>query len=473
MLFNSLEFVVFFFIVYGLYSALGHRRQNLLLLVAGYTFYGAWDYRFLALLATSTCIDYYIGLALSRQHTDQGRKRWIIVSVFVNLGILGFFKYFNFFAGSLVDMASAFGVTLSPVTLQIILPVGISFYTFQSMSYTIEVYRKRMEPCRSLFDFAVYVSFFPQLVAGPIERATNLIRQVVTPRVITADKIGMGLSLILLGYFKKVVMADNLSPTVDAIFNKPGPYTGEEVVIGVVFFAFQIYGDFSGYTDIARGIARLMGFELITNFREPYFARSPSDFWHRWHISLSSWLRDYLYISLGGNRGARWKTYRNLMLTMILGGLWHGAHWNFVLWGLFHGTLLVAYKAHEDIRRSDTSNITKTDPWHAVVSTAIMFLFTLYSWLLFRANSAAQIVDLTLALGRFTSVKPLLARGVKLVFYVWPIVLLDYLKFRSNDDEPILTRAPIGVQSACYAVLMLIFVVFGRYEGASFIYFQF
>jgi alginate O-acetyltransferase complex protein AlgI len=341
------------------------------------------------------------------------------------------------------------------------------------MSYTIEVYRKRMEPCRSLFDFAVYVSFFPQLVAGPIERATNLIREVVTPRVITADKIGMGLSLILLGYFKKVVMADNLSPTVDAIFNKPGPYTGEEVVIGVVFFAFQIYGDFSGYTDIARGIARLMGFELITNFREPYFARSPSDFWHRWHISLSSWLRDYLYIPLGGNRGARWKTYRNLMLTMILGGLWHGARWNFVLWGLFHGTLLVAYKAYEDIRRPDTSNITKTAPWHAVVSTAIMFLLTLYSWLLFRANSAAQIVDLTLALGRFTSVKPLLAQGVKLVFYVWPIVLLDYLKFRSNDDEPILTRAPIGVQSACYAVLMLMFVVFGRYEGASFIYFQF
>jgi len=473
MLFNTLTFVGFFAVVFGLYLLLSHRRQNALLLVSSYIFYGAWDYRFLLLLMLSTCIDYAVGLMIDKQETPEKRKRWLIISLITNLGILGFFKYFNFFADGLVELGAALGFTVSPVTLQIILPVGVSFYTFQSMSYTIEIYRGRLKPCRSLFDFAVYVSFFPQLVAGPIERATHLVEQVLTPRIVTLEKIGSGLALILVGFFKKVVMADNLAPTVAEIFNKGGNYTGEDVLVGMIFFAFQIYGDFSGYTDIARGIARMLGFDLMVNFRQPYFARDPSDFWRRWHISLSSWLRDYLYISLGGNRGTPWQTNRNLILTMLLGGLWHGAAWNFVLWGLYHGLLLVAYRIFSE--RSPTAKAAAASPSvvRIIVSTAIMFLFTLYGWLLFRAQSGHQIVEMTAALGHFTSIKPILSQLAKLAFFAWPVVLLDYIQFRARDDEPALMRFPSALQAMGYAGLIIMFIMFGQYEGASFIYFQF
>jgi D-alanyl-lipoteichoic acid acyltransferase DltB (MBOAT superfamily) len=471
MLFNTLTFVGFFIVVFGLYVVLNHRRQNILLLVSSYIFYGAWDYRFLLLLMLSTCIDWAVGLAIAKQQTQQERKFWLVVSLITNLGILGFFKYFNFFADGLVELAGVLGMSVSPVTLQIILPVGVSFYTFQSMSYTIEIYRGRLEPRRSLFEFAVYVSFFPQLVAGPIERATNLIQQVITPRVVTLEKIGSGISLIILGFFKKVVMADNLAPTVAEIFSKGGGYTGQEVLIGALFFAFQIYGDFSGYTDIARGIARMLGFELMMNFRQPYFARDPSDFWGRWHISLSSWLRDYLYISLGGNRGSRSRTYRNLMLTMLLGGLWHGAAWNFVLWGLFHGLLLVGYRIYSEYRPGvapqDRSLIS------TIVATTVMFVFTLYGWLLFRAESGTQIIEMTAALGNFTAFQPIASQVAKLLFFAWPVLLLDYIQFRARDDEPALMRFPLAAQAVGYTGLLIMFVMLGQYEGASFIYFQF
>ena len=472
MLFNTLSFVGFFIVVFALYVRLNHRHQNALLLVASYIFYGAWDYRFLLLLIFSTCIDYAVGLAIDKQETQEKRKRWLIISLITNLGILGFFKYFNFFADGLVELAGALGMSVSPVTLKIILPVGVSFYTFQSMSYTIEIYRGRLKPCRSLFDFAVYVSFFPQLVAGPIERATHLIEQVITPRVVTLEKIGSGLALVLMGFFKKVVMADNLAPTVAEIFNKGGNYTGEEVLVGMLFFAFQIYGDFSGYTDIARGIARMLGFDLMINFRQPYFARDPSDFWRRWHISLSSWLRDYLYIPLGGNRGSPSRTNRNLILTMLLGGLWHGAAWNFVLWGLYHGVLLVAYRIFSE-RKSAANASTRTSALGTVASTSVMFLFTLYGWLLFRAQSGHQIVEMTAALGHFTSFKPVVLQCAKLLFFAWPVLLLDYIQFRARDDEPALMRYPLALQAAGYAGLIIMFVMFGQYEGASFIYFQF
>jgi alginate O-acetyltransferase complex protein AlgI len=473
MLFNTLTFVGFFIVVFGLYVVLNHRRQNVLLLISSYIFYGAWDYRFLLLLMLSTCIDYAVGNAIDRQDNQKDRKRWLIISLITNLGILGFFKYFNFFADSLVDLASSLGFTVSPVTLQIILPVGVSFYTFQSMSYTIEIYRGRLKPCSSLFDFAVYVSFFPQLVAGPIERATHLIQQVITPRIVTLEKIGSGLALVLLGFFKKVVMADNLAPTVATIFSKGGNYTGEDVLIGTIFFAFQIYGDFSGYTDIARGIARMLGFDLMINFRQPYFARDPSDFWQRWHISLSSWLRDYLYIPLGGNRGSRWLTNRNLMLTMLLGGLWHGAAWNFVLWGLYHGLLLVGYRVFSESRLAAGASSQQSSLFGTIAATFVMFLFTLYGWLLFRAQSGQQILEMTAALVHFTSFSPVVTQLAKLIFFAWPVVLLDYIQFRARDDEPALMRFPLALQAAGYAGLFIMFVMFGQYEGASFIYFQF
>ena len=472
MLFNTLSFVGFFIVVFALYVRLNHRHQNALLLVASYIFYGAWDYRFLLLLIFSTCIDYAVGLAIDKQETQEKRKRWLIISLITNLGILGFFKYFNFFADGLAELAGTLGLSVSPITLKIILPVGVSFYTFQSMSYTIEIYRGRLKPCRSLFDFAVYVSFFPQLVAGPIERATHLIEQVITPRIVTLEKIGSGLALVLMGFFKKVVMADNLAPTVAEIFNKGGNYTGEEVLVGMLFFAFQIYGDFSGYTDIARGIARMLGFDLMINFRQPYFARDPSDFWRRWHISLSSWLRDYLYIPLGGNRGSPSRTNRNLILTMLLGGLWHGAAWNFVLWGLYHGVLLVAYRIFSE-RKSAAGASTQTSALGTFAATSVMFLFTLYGWLLFRAQSGHQIVEMTAALAHFTSFEPVIVQCAKLLFFAWPVLLLDYIQFRARDDEPALMRYPLALQAAGYAGLIIMFVMFGQYEGASFIYFQF
>jgi len=471
MLFNSLEFVVFFVVVLALYSVLNHSRQNALLLAASYLFYGAWDYRFLALLIGTTVVDYAVALAIDRRSDPLARRRILMFSIVANLGVLGIFKYFNFFADSLVDFAGLFGLTVSPVTLNIVLPVGVSFYTFQSMAYTIDVYRGHLKPCRRLPDFALYVTFFPQLVAGPIERATHLLPQVYARRIVTADKIGAGLSLIALGFFKKVVMADNLAPTVNEIFAKQGGFTAEEVLAGVLCFAFQIYGDFSGYTDIARGTSRLLGFELMDNFREPYFARNPSDFWQRWHISLSSWLRDYLYISLGGNRGGRLATYRNLMLTMLLGGLWHGAAWNFVWWGLYHGALLVGYRFYEE--RAGARSTAARSWLGGVLQIAVMFGFTLYGWLLFRATSGAQIVEMTLALGHFESLRYLARELVTLAFFAWPVVLLDYLRFRGGYPETALLRAPMAVQALTYAGFMLMFFVMGRYEGASFIYFQF
>jgi len=275
-----------------------------------------------------------------------------------------------------------------------------------------------------------------------------------------------------MGFFKKVVMADNLAPTVAEIFNKGGNYTGEEVLVGMLFFAFQIYGDFSGYTDIARGIARMLGFDLMINFRQPYFARDPSDFWRRWHISLSSWLRDYLYIPLGGNRGSAARTNRNLILTMLLGGLWHGAAWNFVLWGLYHGVLLVAYRIFSE-RKSAANADARSSAFGTVVSTFVMFLFTLYGWLLFRAQSGHQIIEMTAALGHFTAFKPIVMECAKLLFFAWPVLLLDYIQFRARDDEPALMRYPLALQSVGYAGLIIMFVMFGQYEGASFIYFQF
>lgn len=472
MLFNSLEFVVFFVFVLALYAVLRHRAQNTLLLIASYVFYGAWDWRFLSLLCATSVVDWAIALALGGTDDASKRKRLLVFSLASNLGVLGAFKYFNFFADSFVALASTFGMSVSPVALNVILPVGISFYTFQSMSYTIDVYRRQLEPCRRLSDFALYVAFFPQLVAGPIERATTLLPQVLSTRVLTADKAGSGLCLIVIGFFKKVVMADSLGPSVDAIFAKGGGYTAAEVIAGTVMFAFQIYGDFSGYSDIARGTSRILGFELMPNFREPYFARSPSDFWNRWHISLSTWLRDYLYVPLGGNRGGRYRTYRNLMITMVLGGLWHGAAWNFVWWGVFHGTLLVGYRLYAE-RGGDGTTAASDSGMRVVLETMVMFAFTLYGWLLFRASSGTQILDMTAALGNLEAPGFLAREMARLAFYAWPVVLLDYLNFRGKDEEPWISGRPVLGQALAYAAMILMFIIFGRYDGASFIYFQF
>jgi len=340
MLFNSISFFFFVPIVLlGVRLLPGTQRQRWLLL-ASYFFYGSWDWRFLALILFTTAVDYWIAHRIHRSDDPDERRRALLVSVCVNLGVLGFFKYFNFFIDSAAALLEAAGLHASLPALQIILPVGISFYTFQSMSYVIDVYRRDTVPAQTFVLYALYVSYFPQLVAGPISRVGDLMPQLAAPSRVTADRVNFGLCLILIGLAKKVLIADMLAPEVDRIFADPESQSSGMLLRGAYFFAFQIYCDFSAYSDIARGVSEFFGVRLMINFEQPYLSRSITEFWRRWHISLSSWLRDYLYIPLGGNRLGAAKTYRNLMLTMLIGGLWHGAAWTFVAWGAWHGALL-------------------------------------------------------------------------------------------------------------------------------------
>jgi alginate O-acetyltransferase complex protein AlgI len=325
MVFNSLHFLWFFVVVYTLYRVLPHRAQNWLLLVASYYFYAAWDWRFLGLLVGSTIVDYSCGRAIEAS-SDHRRRKWLLcLSLGFNLTLLGFFKYFNFFADNLHVAFGAIGWQLDFVTLRVLLPVGISFYTFVTMSYVIDVYRREIPATRNLVDFAVFVAYFPHLVAGPILRASRLLPQIRDPRQVTPEQMRDGAWLVAWGFLQKVFVADNLSGVANAIFAPGTSHTGVNVLLGVYAFAFQIYGDFAGYSNIARGISKLMGIELVENFRFPYFVRTPQEFWRHWHISLSTWLRDYLYIPLGGNRGSAWQTDSKLLVTLVLGGLWHGA----------------------------------------------------------------------------------------------------------------------------------------------------
>ena len=473
MLFNSFVFVGFFLLTYALYLSLGRRTraQNLLLLVASYVFYGYWDWRFLGLLAVSTLIDFTVGKALYRAKDAHRRKLLLTISVCANLGILGFFKYYDFFARSLAEVLRLVGLDPDPLTLGILLPVGISFYTFQTMSYTIDIYRGKLAPTESLLDFALFVSFFPQLVAGPIERARTLLPQIERPRRIDRDQLAAGLWLILWGYFKKVVIADRMALIVNPVFAEQANYQGLELVVALLAFTVQIYGDFSGYTDIARGLAKLMGFELMVNFRLPYFAINPSDFWRRWHVSFSSWLRDYLYIPMGGNRGGKARTLRNLAVTMLLGGLWHGAAWNFVIWGGYHGALLVIYRWLDP-------NPIDANPWRSGVARlrvvgmmALMFLLTVFGWLMFRAQSASQILyflsNMHQGLGR-TGVELL----YNLFFFAWPLAAVQLLQYRTGDLLAV-CGLPTPIRIAIYCFLFCGIIIFGVHESMEFIYFQF
>ena len=415
--YEGITFVFFFLIVYTAYLSLQRYRtgQNLLLLAASYVFYGWWDWRFLGLLAVSTGIDFLIARKVhqleqvqaqtvvsgsrrqlgTRPLDVQARRRQLLgISIASNLVILGFFKYFNFFADSMVTFLGMFGLDPSYSTLQIVLPVGISFYTFQSMGYTIDVYRGRVAPSRNILEYALYVAFFPQLVAGPIERAVNLIPQIQSKRLITPVQLNAGLYLILWGFFKKVVIADNLGRIANQVFAGPTEHDGLGVVVGMLAFTGQILADFSGYSDIARGVAKLLGFELMVNFNLPYFAKNPSEFWRRWHISFSTWIRDYLYIPLGGNRGGRLSTYRNLFLSMVLAGLWHGAAWTFILWGAYHGAILVVYRFLTESRQATIPHIGLLHDGKRVGQIAIMFVLTTIGWVIFRAEGVQNAIDM-------------------------------------------------------------------------------
>lgn len=473
MLFNSLDFLIFFAVV-GLGYVLTQRWlkvQNLWLLVASAFFYGYWDWRFLFLVGSTIVVVHVAAKRLVQSDSHKVRKRWVAGAVIFNLVVLGFFKYFNFFAESGAAVLQAMGLNPGPVTLEIILPVGISFYTFQALSYVIDVYREDVEPTPSVLDLALYVLFFPQLVAGPIERAQTFLPQILSPRKLDWAQVQLGLSLIVGGYFKKIVIADNLAEVANQVFDNHGDYQGLEVLAGVVAFAIQIYGDFSAYSDIARGIAKLLGFELMVNFKLPYFALNPSDFWLRWHISLSSWLRDYLYIPLGGNRGGRFGTQRNLMITMLLGGLWHGASWNFVIWGFYHGLLLALYRVFDRSPEHLDPWSGRYNPVRIIAKMLLMVCFTLLGWIIFRSRTLGQLWGVLSHLGfGYTGRAGKLWNQVGV--FGAPLLVTQVVQY-VRRDLAVFTRLPGAVQGFAYGFMILAIVVLGVREPVEFIYFQF
>jgi alginate O-acetyltransferase complex protein AlgI len=469
-LFNSAVFFVFFAVVLALYRVLPHRGQNAMLLVASYVFYGWWDWRFLSLLLFSTTLDWLFGRYIERAHVhgrDRDARRTLVASVVVNLTILGVFKYFNFFVDGAEALLGSLGYQGPTWTLRIILPVGISFYTFQSMSYTIDVYRRQLPAANSLFDFALYVAFFPQLVAGPIERATTLLPQVQQPRRVTRADVEEGLMLFGVGFFRKVAIADPAGLIADGYFAEPASFSSVQLTVGVLLYALQIYNDFAGYSEMARGSARLMGFSLMRNFRHPYFATSFADFWKRWHISLSTWLRDYLYIPLGGNRRGPSRTHANLMITMLLGGLWHGASWTFVVWGGLHGLYLVV---EHSIRRSiaDRGPIWLSTT-NRVASAVLVFALVNLTWIFFRAPDFPTAFTylsgiLAMTAGAEGAVVPLLALAA--------FTLMIDVPQAMADDEYVFLNWPVTRRALATAAALLVLLASGT-TNAPFIYFQF
>lgn len=485
MIFNSVTFVAFVAIVLPLHWIVPAPRRNTVLLVASYVFYGWWDWRFLGLIALSTAVDYGIGRRLGRTAAESQRRRLLTASLVFNLGVLGVFKYFDFFVDSAVDLAGSVGFDTSGPTLGILLPVGISFYTFQTISYTFDVYRRRLPPCDRFLDFATYVAYFPQLVAGPIERAKRLlprIQDATGRRFPRGDRLDRALSLILSGLFKKVVLADGVAPFVNEIFADPDGFGPIAVAAGVVGFAIQLYGDFSGYTDMARGVSELFGIDLMVNFRQPYLSRNITEFWRRWHISLSDWLRDYVYIPFGGNRGSSWFVARNLMATMLLGGLWHGASWNFVIWGAIHGVALVV---HRFVR---TGRVPAAAPriceLPAVAST---FLVWCVSMVFFRAASVGAAVDVFAAIVRPRQGDGAGASVLLVVVLFIATIWLDVAQRRAadrHDDSTAVDLAVTGttapraaratlVGTLAASAMIAAILVFSGGTPVPFIYFQF
>lgn len=398
MLFNSIDFAIFLPIVFILYWFVTNKSlklQNLLIVVASYVFYGWWDWRFLSLIVFSTIVDYTVGRQLRNEENQLKRKILLWTSILVNLGFLGFFKYYNFFLDNFVTAFSFFGQEIQANSLNIILPVGISFYTFQTLSYTIDVYKRKLEPTNDFIAFSAFVSFFPQLVAGPIERATHLLPQFYKKRTFDYSKSVDGMRQILWGLFKKVVIADNCAEYANQIFNNSAEMNGSSLVLGALFFTFQIYGDFSGYSDIAIGTSRLFGFDLMRNFNFPYFSRDIAEFWRRWHISLSTWFRDYLYIPLGGSRGGTWMKVRNTFIIFIVSGFWHGANWTFIVWGALNAIYFLPLLLTNN-NRNNLETVAQGKLLPSIKELSFIFLtfgLTVFAWIFFRAENIGHAIS--------------------------------------------------------------------------------
>ena len=475
MLFNSFSFLIFFIIFYFLYLKIKKQQHRIFLcLLASYIFYGWWDWRFMSLIIFSTVVDFYLGNKIFISKSIKDKKKFLFFSLFSNLGLLFVFKYFNFFIQSFVELSSVFGLHASISSLNIILPVGISFYTFQTLSYTIDIYNKKINPERNFITFATFVAFFPQLVAGPIVRAKQILPQFKKKINITNNMIIGGLFLVAIGFFKKVVIADSIAPLVDDGFVNYKNYTSLNLIIIVILYSFQIYSDFSGYSDIAIGIGKMLGYKFPVNFNMPYIAKNLSDFWRRWHISLSSWLRDYLYISLGGNRNGVSKTYRNLMLTMLLGGLWHGANWTFVIWGLLHGLYLIVQK----LISRNTITLFKTIPNRIYDFFGIILTYFLVclAWIFFRSQTFTDAIFIINSIYEFndftlSSLKPKFD-----LFKVCALVILFYfseLIFNKNQLLFLELKKNRIFQYAFFSFVFLLIILFGSFDSNNFIYFQF
>ncbi len=398
MLFNSIDFAIFLPIVFILYWFVTNKNlkvQNLLIVIASLIFYGWWDWKFLSLIIFSILTDYFIGIALGQQKDEKKRKILLWTSMIVNLGFLGFFKYYNFFLENFLTAFSFFGMEISANSLNIILPVGISFYTFQTMSYTIDVYKRNLEPTKDIIAFSAFVSFFPLLVAGPIERGKNLLPQFYAKRTFDYSKAVDGIRQILWGLFKKIVIADNCAEYANMIFNNSSDYSGSTLLLGAVFFTFQIYGDFSGYSDIAIGISRLFGFNAMRNFAFPYFSRDIAEFWRRWHISLSSWFRDYLYIPLGGSKGGNWIRIRNVFIIFVVSGFWHGANWTFIVWGALNALFIIP----SIILKTNRNNMETVAQGRAFpmgkefFQMSVTFTLVVFAWIFFRAKNMSHAIS--------------------------------------------------------------------------------
>ncbi|MFC0516042.1 MBOAT family O-acyltransferase [Mucilaginibacter angelicae] len=483
MLFNSFGFGIFLIVVFVLYWFVLNRKlqqQNLLLLAASYFFYACWDWRFLLLLIFSTLLDYFTGLKMFQAKTQGLKTFWLWLSISVNLGFLGIFKYYNFFASSLAGLCANMGIHLSPFTLNVILPVGISFYTFHGLSYVIDVYKNRIKAERNFIDYSLFVSFFPLLVAGPIERATHLLPQVKTTRKFDYQEAINGLRQILWGLFKKAVIADQCADYANTIFANSSHYPGSTLVLGAIFFAFQIYCDFSGYSDMALGIAKLFGFELLRNFAFPYFSRDMAEFWRRWHISLSSWFRDYLYIPLGGSKTGTWLKVRNTLIIFLVSGFWHGANWTFIIWGLLNALfilpsiLLKTNRNHLEIVAKGKALPTPVE----FLQMVLTFIQVIFAWIFFRADSVTQAFKyLGGIFSRSLFSVPQLdvnkAQLLELIILIFAFIIVEW-QGRENQYaiEKLTWLRRRGYRLAFYYTLIMVIFLFTGKEQ-QFIYFQF
>lgn len=481
MLFNSIDFAIFLPIVFILYWFVTNKNlklQNLLIVVASYVFYGWWDWRFLSLIVFSTVIDYTIGQKLKNEENQHKRKVLLWTSILMNLGFLGFFKYYNFFLDNFITAFSFFGTEIKANTLNIILPVGISFYTFQTLSYTIDVYKRKLEPTKDFIAFSAFVSFFPQLVAGPIERASNLLPQFYIKRTFDYSRAVDGMRQILWGLFKKVVIADNCAEFANQIFNNSTDMNGSTLVLGTLFFTFQIYGDFSGYSDIAIGTSRLFGFNLMRNFAFPYFSRDIAEFWRRWHISLSTWFRDYLYIPLGGSRGGTLTKVRNTFIIFIVSGFWHGANWTFIVWGALNAIYFLPLLLTNNNRNN--LEIVAQGKYLPTIKELLLMLvtfgLTVFAWIFFRAENIGHAVEI---ISRITSFSlftiPYFKDGTLAIPIIILILFFITVEWFGRENQHALQllqkKSRIFNMSFYYLLIILIFIFAG--SNQQFIYFQF